>query len=226
VLVYLADTGLLRDAAVHPWLAGVRVQDQHADYDPQVALAGNPPAIPPYAGHGTFVAGVLRCMAPAADVIVTNAFAVAGSELESDLVARLDAAFGLGVDIFHLSVSCTSRHDLPLMVFQQWLRRLDEYKGAVCVAAAGNSGSRGPAGRPRSPASSRSARWTRTGAAGPPSVTTAAGSTCTPLAVTWSTRTRPAGIPATRLRTRVRTGPSTAWPAGAAPRFPRRSYPG
>jgi hypothetical protein len=144
VLVYLADTGLLRDAAVHPWLAGVRVQDEHTDYDPQVALAGDPPEIPPYAGHGTFVAGVLRCMAPAADVIVANAFSVAGSELESDLVARLDAAFGLGVDIFHLSVSCNSRHDLPLMAFQQWLRRLDEYKGAVCVAAAGNSGSRRP----------------------------------------------------------------------------------
>jgi hypothetical protein len=144
VLVYLADTGLLRDAAVHPWLAGVRVENEKADYDPRMPLAGDPPVIPPYAGHGTFVAGVLRCMAPAADVVVTNAFAIAGSELESDLVARLEGAFRLGVDIFHLSVACNSRHDLPLMVFQHWLRRLEEYKGAVCIAAAGNSGSRRP----------------------------------------------------------------------------------
>jgi hypothetical protein len=144
VLVYLADTGLLRDAAVHPWLAGVRVQDTGADYDPQAPMAGDPPAIPPYAGHGTFVAGVLRCLAPAADIVVANAFSVAGSELESDLVARLEDAFRLGVDIFHLSVACTSRHDLPLMAFREWLRRLEEHKGAVCVAAAGNSGSRRP----------------------------------------------------------------------------------
>jgi hypothetical protein len=34
VLVYLADTGLLRDASQHPWLAGVRVGDDEEDLDP------------------------------------------------------------------------------------------------------------------------------------------------------------------------------------------------
>ena len=77
------------------------------------ALAGDPPLIPPYTGHGTFVAGVARCMAPAAEIIMTNAFSIAGSELESDLVPRLEAALSLGVDIFHLTIACLSRHDLP-----------------------------------------------------------------------------------------------------------------
>jgi hypothetical protein len=139
VLVYMADTGLLRDTASHGWLDGVRMANPVEDVDPREPLEGDPPQIPPYAGHGTFVAGVLRCIAPATEVIVQNAFAIAGSELESDLVPRLDSALGLGPDIFHLTIACSSRNDLPLIAFQEWLRKVRQ-QGAVCIAAAGNSG--------------------------------------------------------------------------------------
>jgi hypothetical protein len=139
VLVYMADTGLLRDADSHAWLDGVRMANPVEDVDPREPLQGDPPQIPPYAGHGTFVAGVLRCIAPATEIIVQNAFAIAGSELESDLVPRLDAALSLGVDIFHLTIACSSRNDLPLIAFQEWLRKVRQ-SGAVCIAAAGNSG--------------------------------------------------------------------------------------
>jgi subtilisin family serine protease len=142
VLIYMDDTGLLDDAAAgHPWLAGVR-----GDLDP--LPPEDPPGtqpIPPYTGHGTFVAGVARCLAPAADVIVTNVFSTAGSELESNWIPRLEAALGLGVDIFHLTITAHSRHDFPLIGFREWLRHLREHGGAVCVAAAGNDGSRRPA---------------------------------------------------------------------------------
>jgi subtilisin family serine protease len=141
VLVYMADTGLLANASSHPWLAGVEGRDVDL-LPPQ--LPGGAQPLPPYTGHGTFTAGVLRCMAPTASVIVTNAFAIAGSALESDLVPRLEAAFGLGVDIFHLSIACTSRNDLPLIAFREWLHRLREYKGSICVVAAGNSNMRRP----------------------------------------------------------------------------------
>jgi len=118
VLVYLADTGLLRDAATHSWLKhGVWMGNPAEDLDPHDPL-GSPPMIPPYAGHGTFVAGVMRCMAPETQIIVTNAFSVAGSQLESDVVPRLDSALGLGVDIFHLTIACLSRNDLPLIAFE------------------------------------------------------------------------------------------------------------
>jgi subtilisin family serine protease len=140
VLIYVADTGLLRDAATHPWLEGVQVEDPVEDLDPHDALEGDPPRIPPYAGHGTFVAGVTRCMAPASDIIVTNAFSIAGSQLESDLVQRLEAALSFEVDIFHLSIACLTRLDLSLMGFEVWLRHLHQHKDAVCVVAAGNSG--------------------------------------------------------------------------------------
>jgi hypothetical protein len=143
VLVYLADTGLLRDAAAgHPWLAGVDVQDEKRDYDPPEPLQGNPPVLPAYTGHGTFVAGVMRCMAPDADIVVTNAFSTAGSALESDFVPRLESAFRHGADIFQLTMTCASRNDLPLIAFGQWLKRVSASKGSVCVAPAGNSARR------------------------------------------------------------------------------------
>jgi len=141
VLIYMDDTGLLQDAATkHPWLAGVR-----GDVDP---LPPEDPSgaqpIPPYTGHGTFVAGVARCMAPAAEIIVNKAFATAGSDLESNWIPRLEAALSLGVDIFHLTVAAHSRHDFPLIAFREWLKHLREHGGAVCVVAAGNDGSRRP----------------------------------------------------------------------------------
>jgi subtilisin family serine protease len=139
VLVYMADTGLLRDTATHPWLHGVRMANPLEDADPTDPLQGDPPQIPAYAGHGTFVAGVLRCIAPQTEVIVQRAFATAGSALESDFVPRLDAALSLGVDIFHLTIACSSRNDLPLIAFQEWLGKVRR-TGAVCIAAAGNSG--------------------------------------------------------------------------------------
>jgi hypothetical protein len=137
VLVYIADTGLLTDAAgTHPWLQGVT-----GDVDPLPQPApGKPQVIPPYAGHGTFVAGVVRSMAPAAGVIVINAFKIAGSTLESDLVKRLNDALSQPVDIFHLSISCTTYKSQPLIGIEAWLGFLQGYKGAVCVVAAGNDG--------------------------------------------------------------------------------------
>jgi hypothetical protein len=141
VSIYVGDTGLLADAAqTHSWLAGVT-----GELDPLPPLgAGGTQPIPPYTGHGTFVAGVMRCMAPAADLYVANIFAVAGSVLESDLAQQLDDALDLGVDIFHLSITAPTRKDLHLLGFDAWLRRLRHYKGVVCVVAAGNSGSRLP----------------------------------------------------------------------------------
>jgi subtilisin family serine protease len=146
-LVYLADTGLLHNAAQgHPWLSGVQVSDNEEDYESyEPPPSGTPPPfIPPYTGHGTFVAGVLRCMAPASQVSVAKVCLTAGSTLESQLVMRLNSAFGSGADIFHVTVACPSRHDLPLIGFRAWLRQLREYGGAVCVAPAGNSGIRRP----------------------------------------------------------------------------------
>jgi hypothetical protein len=142
VLIYLADTGLLDGAdKAHGWLAGL----QAADIDPlPPMLPGGVQPIPEYTGHGTFVAGVMRAMAPAAGIVVSNAFSIAGSQLESDLVTRLEDELRRGVDIFHLSIAARSRHDLPLIAFEQWLKRVRQTKGSICIAPAGNDGDRRP----------------------------------------------------------------------------------
>jgi hypothetical protein len=138
VLVYMADTGLLQDAATHPWLAyGVQMLNPVEDVDP--LGPGSPPQIPACAGHGTFGAGVLRCMAPAAEIIMHRALLYGGSEVESDLVRRLESALSLGADIFHLTMACLSRNDQPLIGFEAWLRLLRRVD-AICLAPAGNCG--------------------------------------------------------------------------------------
>jgi hypothetical protein len=140
VLVYMADTGLLTDAATHPWLAhGVDMQNPVTDVDP--LGPGNPPVIPPCAGHGTFGAGVLRCMAPRAQIIMTRALLYGGSQVESDLVPVLESALSLGADIYHLTMACLSWKDRPLMGFEVWLQHLRRHQGAICVAPAGNNDS-------------------------------------------------------------------------------------
>lgn len=171
VQIYIADTGLIEDTVQRtcPWLKGVErapkgAEKQGWDEVPSAAPAPQPPAagqpavpaaptlatqandreIKPYAGHGTFVAGVARCMAPHADVMVSNVFNTAGSALESDFVKELDQALDFGVDIFNLSITAPTLNDRPLLAFAQWLERATEHKGVVCVAAAGNSGMREP----------------------------------------------------------------------------------
>ena len=157
VLIYIADTGLLSGAEdSHPWLRGVSAEKSSHPWLREVMSEEDKlPAkkmvdgkevqeILGYDGHGTFVAGVARCMAPQADIIVDNVFGVAGSALETDFVRKLDAALRLGVDIFHLSVTAPTRNDVPLVSLQGWLERLQDYKGVACVVPAGNSGTRRP----------------------------------------------------------------------------------
>jgi hypothetical protein len=135
VRIYISDTGLLPDADSHSWLGGVE-----GDPDPlSPNLTGG--ELLPYAGHGTFVAGGARSMAPRADVFVSNVFATAGSALETDFAADLQSALRRGADIIHVSGTAPTRKNLPLLSFSRWLTQLRRYKSTVCVAAAGNSGS-------------------------------------------------------------------------------------
>jgi hypothetical protein len=140
VSVYVPDTGLLEDAAVHPWLAGVTGQpDELPPPDASgVVMIGE------YTGHGTFVAGVARCMAPASTVFVTSDFTTAGVLSEFEIVVRLNRALGLGVDIISLSAGGTTRHNLPPLGFEGLWSRYRSYKGVLLVAAAGNNSTRRP----------------------------------------------------------------------------------
>jgi hypothetical protein len=142
VSVYVPDTGLITEAvedhqwqAGHPWLAGVTGA-------PDKAVRNG--RIHEYGCHGTFIAGVLRCMAPGAQVHVANDFTKAGAVSEFELVRELNGVLGAGINIISLSAGCSTRLNLPLLSFVGFWRRYVSYKGVLLVAAAGNNSSNRP----------------------------------------------------------------------------------
>ena len=133
VRVVVVDSGLLDDVvAATPLLTGVTG-------DPEPGSVGR------YRGHGTFIAGILRAMAPSAEVDVEAFLYVGGGILESDLVPALGRALESVPDVISLSAGATTRHGRPLKSFEVfWEKRLRHHKGTVLVCAAGNDGNRGP----------------------------------------------------------------------------------
>jgi subtilisin family serine protease len=136
VLVHVLDTGLVDGAARdHTWLGGVTG-------DPDPVVGGR---IPAYTGHGTFIAGVARCMAPATEVFVRAALNRAGATLELDFAKEIDTALASGADVISLSAGTSTRNDVPLLAFEAaWKARFLYHKGVVLVAAADNNGDRRP----------------------------------------------------------------------------------
>ncbi len=59
-------------------------------------------------------------------------------------MTRLNASFGFGFEILHLTASCTTRKNIPPMALESWLEQLRAQKGVVCVAPAGNNYTRRP----------------------------------------------------------------------------------
>jgi subtilisin family serine protease len=132
-----------------PWLKGV-------SGEPEVGgIRDLQEHIRPYAGHGTFVAGVVRAMASQCDVEVLN-LAVdptvpGGGVLEWQLVAALDQVLldrGQLPDLISMSAGCTTRLNQQARSFEDWYadlerryRKQDKKVELVFVAAAGNNSS-------------------------------------------------------------------------------------
>jgi len=145
VAVSVVDTGLLSRASEWaPWILGVR-PDTSADIeDPdQIKINALEHEIDgfadPYAGHGTFVSGVIRCVAPASTVVVERILGVAGFARESRLIQQIHDALTRSPDIISMSAGCYTRKNVPSLAFQVlWEERLSQLGGIVLVAAAGN----------------------------------------------------------------------------------------
>jgi subtilisin family serine protease len=145
VAVSVVDTGLLAGASAWaPWTEGVR-PDTSADIEDPDQLTINAMKhemdgfADPYAGHGTFVSGVIRCVAPASTVVVERILGVSGFGRESHLIQQIHDALDRSPDIISMSAGCYTRKNVPSLAFQiLWEERLSQLGGIVLVAAAGN----------------------------------------------------------------------------------------
>jgi len=156
--VAVLDTGFIASAAAHcHWLGDI------SDYDPDpldrfdLALVADMPDgyIDPYAGHGTFIAGVLRRVAPSASVHIrrldVNLRAVFANSptYSADIVDEMHipdhirAALHLGQTVLSLSAGGPTLDNHPPLSFRG-IRPLLEHHRAVLVAAAGNDASSDP----------------------------------------------------------------------------------
>ncbi|HUN30846.1 MAG TPA: S8/S53 family peptidase [Trebonia sp.] len=135
VRVAVVDTGLIPDAAArHSWLHGVT-----GDNDPEVAEGA---FIDRYGGHGTFIASIIRAMAPQAQVTVHRQFEKAGAVYETDLVRELDSVLAGEPDVISLSAGTHTWRQHGLLSFQAFVNGPLRERGdkTVLVAAAGNDG--------------------------------------------------------------------------------------
>ena len=144
VRVSVVDTGLWTDAVtspVTPWMSGVLA-------DPTDVETINPADIHTYGGHGTFVAGVVRCFAPASRVEVEGVLVNGGAVYESEIVKQLDEALREEdhPQLISISAGTHTRGDFALLAFEMLAAAhgLDDGEETIIVAAAGNDGSSDP----------------------------------------------------------------------------------
>jgi subtilisin family serine protease len=128
VSAYVIDTGRIKAVeAAHAWLGGIHGQTEGS----QVGR---------YSGHGTFVCGVLRAIAPKADISVRALMMYEGAVIESDLAVDLAAAVAANPDIICMSAGTTTRGGYPPVVLERICQLLETNNHTVLVAAAGNDG--------------------------------------------------------------------------------------
>lgn len=137
VRVSVVDSGWHSRAGLRPatpWLQGVAG-------DPEQ----NGPMLRSYAGHGTFIAGVVRCLAPSADVYVERFLGPSGAMRESDMVRQLREGLAREPHLINLSAGATTRQDRPLLSFELfWEQDLSTTENCLLVAAAGNDATSAP----------------------------------------------------------------------------------
>jgi len=150
VRVEVIDSGLSPGwGEDHPWLtdgpAEVSGDTEAGTYRPDGRIDA-------HAGHGTFITGIVRCVAPAATVHVSNTMRWAGSMLESEVARAVIEVLDSkpAPDIINLSAGCVPMHthdgkstpvSLPMLDVMNRLTRPDCH--TLLVTAAGNDG-RGP----------------------------------------------------------------------------------
>jgi subtilisin family serine protease len=151
ITVAVVDTGVDPAAvsADHGWLAGIAVQDGP---DGNRDLLDSVPApdghLDDAAGHGTFVAGLIRQQAPSCDVRAVKALDSDGLGTELSVAEALFrlAEADPAPQVVNLSLACVQGEGLAPIAIDAALDALVErHPDTIVVAAAGNDGSTAPA---------------------------------------------------------------------------------
>jgi hypothetical protein len=138
ITVAVIDTGVTAEIRADHWLEGLPAS---GNIDPlNVFPIGNVDEYLDFAaGHGSFVAGIIEQLAPAADVRMLRAIDSDGIGSEVDVATAMVRAVRDGARILNLSLGSETLDDQPPLAIQVALELIGD--DILVVAAAGNSGS-------------------------------------------------------------------------------------
>jgi Subtilase family len=140
--VAVIDTGVTSEVRADGWLAGL--PDANTDNVDllNVFPAGHPDQyLDAGAGHGSFVAGVVKQIAPAANLRVYKAVDSDGVGSEVDVAAAMVRAVTDGARIINLSLGCETIDNQPLLSVEVALDLIfAQAPDTLVVASAGNNG--------------------------------------------------------------------------------------
>lgn len=147
LIVAVVDTGISAEMRSDGWLAAVPRDDNIDQLDE--LPGGGDGFLDLGAGHGTFVAGVVQQVAPAAELRVYRALDSDGIGSEVDVACAMVQAVRDGARILNLSVGSETLDDQPPVALSVALELIGEFEAesgqeVLVVAAAGNFGSTRP----------------------------------------------------------------------------------
>jgi subtilisin family serine protease len=138
VKIGISDTGLQETYQLHSWMTNVAGEKE----PPGKKLPGGLQRIRPYAGHGTFAAGVAACTAPDAAVYVNNHFTESEGEAEDVIVQKLNQLITTqNPDVVCLPAGLYARNNSTSLPFNQ-LHQM--HPDMTLVASAGNDSKSDP----------------------------------------------------------------------------------
>ena len=151
VTVAVIDTGLSSQERGDHWLDEIAVSRGDVDplYENGQTDADGLGYFDYCAGHGTFVTGIVRQVAPYAAVLARRAVGRDGIGVDVDVAIAMLQAFDAGAEIINLSLGTEMPQDQPPIASLVALeiigeRCAEQDRDVVVVAAAGNNGNRRP----------------------------------------------------------------------------------
>lgn len=142
--VAIIDTGISAERRTDGWLDDV---PRGGNIDPlgEFPLSAEDGYLDLDAGHGTFVAGIIQQIAPAADIRMYRAIDSEGIGSEVAVACEMIQAVKDGAEILNLSLGCQTQDNIPPIAIRAALDVISELereqdREVLIVAAAGNYG--------------------------------------------------------------------------------------